>query len=126
MLSQPLKLILCIALGVWLGVIAVAATGVFAYTSLFAGKVNAVTAAVSQFGVRAPQAAKPDPEQNSPSAMFEKYKQNLLDTQAQQDQELAQAAKEKRLGGPKCQFWMQQDQTAPSEKTRANVSLFCG
>ncbi|MDB6047632.1 MAG: hypothetical protein JWR17_378 [Pseudomonas sp.] len=137
--TRPLKLILCIALGVWLGCMAVAATAMFAYTSLFASKVSAVGAAVSQIKLHVPHknpsasasvpaVSGPDEEseQGSDNPMFEKYKQNLLDTQARQDEDDTKAAREKRISGPKCQFWLQQDQTAPSEKTRANVNQFCG
>ncbi|MDB5981142.1 MAG: Uncharacterized protein JWQ69_2157 [Pseudomonas sp.] len=125
MTTHPLKLILCIALGVWLGLVATAATGVFVYNTLVVGKINAVSAAINPFIKNGAHKVKPDEESDS-SAMFEKYKQNLSDTQAQQNEDVDQAAKEKRLSGPKCQFWMQQDQTAPSAKTRANVDLFCG
>lgn len=140
MSTHPLKLILCIALGVWLGCVAVAATGMFAYHSLGVSSVsavNAVSAAVNQIKLhvphKGPSASVPaastpqdESEQASDNPMFEKYKQNLLDTQARQDDDEAKAAREKRISGPKCQFWLQQDQTAPSEKTRANVNLFCG
>ncbi|MEA9978502.1 hypothetical protein QN382_18255 [Pseudomonas sp. 10B1] len=136
MLTHPLKLILCIALGVWLGCVAVAATGMFAYDSLIGGKVTAVSAAVNQIKLHIPHkgsaayesTSEPEqaPELESNNSMFEKYKQNLQDTQARQDDDQVKTAREKRISGPKCQFWQQQDQTAPSEKTRANVNLFCG
>jgi hypothetical protein len=125
MSTHPLKLILCIALGVWLGLVATAATGVFVYNTLVVGKINAVSAAINPFIKYGAPKVKSD-EASDSSAMFEKYKQNLSQTQAQQNEDVDQAAKEKRMSGPKCQFWMQQDQTAPSAKTRANVDLFCG
>jgi hypothetical protein len=144
MSTHPLKLILCIALGVWLGCVAVAITGMFAYQSLGVSSVsavNAVSTAVNQIKLHVPHktpspspsvpaastsAPQDDSEQASDNPMFEKYKQNLQDTQARQDDDDAKAAREKRISGPKCQFWEQQNQTAPSEKTRANVNLFCG
>lgn len=164
MSTHPLKLILCIALGVWLGCVAVAVTGMFAYKSLIASEIGAVAAVSSVSSVSAavnqlklhvphkpsatPASSQPlqssqsssqssvqpqspsnqedDSEQASDNPMFEKYKQNLLDTQARQDEEEAKLARDKRISGPKCQFWLQQDQTAPSEKTHANVNMFCG
>lgn len=164
MSTHPLKLILCIALGVWLGCVAVAVTGMFAYKSLIASEIGAVaavssvssvSAAVNQLKLHAPHKAAPassqpnppsqstqpsqysvqpqsssgqedDSDQSSDNPMFEKYKQNLIDTQARQDDEEAKLARDKRISGPKCQFWLQQDQTAPSEKTHANVNMFCG
>ncbi|WP_397451968.1 hypothetical protein [Pseudomonas sp. NA-150] len=125
MSTHPVKLIVCIALGVWLGLVATAATGIFAYNTLVIGKVNAVSAAIGSMTSHKSRAENTDAESDT-SSMFEKYKQNLMDTQAQQNHETAQAERDKRMSGPKCQFWMQQDQTAPSEKTRANVNQFCG
>ncbi|MGV8921293.1 MAG: hypothetical protein ACOH2R_26540 [Pseudomonas sp.] len=125
MSTHPVKLIVCIALGVWLGLVATAATGIFAYNTLVVGKVNAVATAINHLSPHASRAENTDANADT-SSMFDKYKQNLMDTQAQQNQQTAQAEREKRISGPKCQFWMQQDQTAPSEKTRANVNLFCG
>ena len=44
----------------------------------------------------------------------------------EQQQTLDQARTNARnLANPKCQFWLQQDQNAPNEKTRANVLQFC-
>ncbi|MDY7565958.1 hypothetical protein QN400_23440 [Pseudomonas sp. RTC3] len=125
MLSHPLKLIICIAVGVWLGFIAIAVTVGLAYTTTLASQVSALNSVVSQFKASI-LSSRPPAQPASENPMFDKYKQNLQDSQAQQAQEQNQAAQEKRLSAPKCQFWLQQDQTAPSEKTRANVSQFCG
>jgi len=125
MISEPLKLIVCIAVGIWLGFIAVAATVLLMSNAMLAGQANAISSAMQKFETTshmARSAAQPTAE----NPMFEKYKQNLIDTQAQQNQELTQAEREKRLSGPKCQFWLQQDQNAPSEKSRFNVAQFCG
>lgn len=121
---RPVKLIICIALGVWLGFIAIAVTVALAYDTRLVGQSIALSNVVSQFKA-ATTGSRPAAQPVSENPMFDKYKQNLLDTQAQQAQEQAQASQEKRLNGPKCQFWLQQDQTAPSEKTRTNVSQFC-
>jgi uncharacterized iron-regulated membrane protein len=123
--SHPLKLIICIAVGVWLGFIAIAVTVGLAYTTTLASQVSALSSVVSQFKA-ATLGSRPPAQPASENPMFDKYKQNLQDSQAQQALEQNQAAQEKRLSAPKCQFWLQQDQTAPSEKTRANVSQFCG
>src|SRR5476651_2345211 len=70
MSTHPLKLILCIALGVWLGLVATAATGIFAYNTLVVGKINAVSAAINPFIKHGVHTAKPEEESDS-SAMFE-------------------------------------------------------
>jgi hypothetical protein len=122
---RPVKLIICIALGVWLGFIAIAVTVALAFNTTLASQSIVLGNVVSQFK-SVTTGSRPPAQPASENTMFDKYKQNLLDTQAQQAQEQTQAAQEKRLNGPKCQFWMQQNQTAPSEKTRTNVSQFCG
>lgn len=56
--------------------------------------------------------------------LFEQYQENLR--KQEQQQTLDQARSNARnLSNPKCQFWLQQDQNAPNEKTRANVLQFC-
>ncbi|MNC75228.1 hypothetical protein D3C75_1267270 [compost metagenome] len=71
------------------------------------------------------QLTQPKPSAVEPApALFEQYQENLR-KQAQQ-QSLDQARSNTRnLSNPKCQFWLQQDQTAPNEKSRANVLQFC-
>lgn len=116
----PLKLIGCIAVGIWLGFIAVLLTAALLYKTLPAAQTQAMTNAVSQ--LTAPPAPPPEPA----NSMFEKYQQNLRESEARQAREQAQAEQQKNFNGPKCNFWLQQDRTAPSEKSRANVSQFCG
>ena len=116
-LSVP-KLILAIALGMWLGFIAIALTTWAASRYLFAQRLEPVAQAVQQLGKPAIVA----PEQ--PSRLFEQYQQNLQ--KQEQRQTLEQARNNARnLPNPKCQFWLQQDQNAPNEKSRANVLQFC-
>ncbi|QDG59464.1 MULTISPECIES: hypothetical protein [Pseudomonas] len=116
-LSLP-KLTLAIALGLWLGFIAIALTSWLASRYLFPQSLAPVAQAVEQLGK--PAAVAPEP----PNRMFEQYQQNLQ--KQEQQQALDQARNNARnLSNPKCQFWLQQDQNAPNEKTRANVLQFC-
>ncbi|SCX34194.1 hypothetical protein SAMN03159437_04238 [Pseudomonas sp. NFACC25] len=116
-LSLP-KLTLAIALGLWLGFIAIALTTWLASRYLFPQSLAPVAQAVEQLGKPAPVAPEP------PNRMFEQYQQNLQ--KHEQQQALDQARNNARnLSNPKCQFWLQQDQNAPNEKTRTNVLQFC-
>jgi len=116
-LSLP-KLTLAIALGLWLGFIAIALTSWLVSRYLFPQSLAPVAQAVEQLGK--PAAVAPEP----PNRMFEQYQQNLQ--KQEQQQALDQARNNARnLSNPKCQFWLQQDQNAPNEKTRANVLQFC-
>ena len=113
-----LKLCIAIALGVWLGFIAIALTTWLASSYLFPQSLAPVAQAVQQLGK--PTVVAPEP----PNRMFEQYQQNLH--KQEQQQALDQARNNARnLSNPKCQFWLQQDQNAPSEKSRANVLQFC-
>lgn len=119
---QPLKLILSIAVGIWLGFMAVALTGWLIYKALPAEQTQALSNAATQ--LISPPAAKAKPESDNP--MFDQYRQILRDSEARQTQEAEQAERQRNFNGPKCQFWMQQNQTAPSEKSRAAIYQFCG
>lgn len=119
---RPLKLILSIAAGIWLGFLAVLLSLWLIYKMLPAEQTQALSNAAAQ--ITAPSAAKPKPESDNP--MFDQYRQILRDSEARQTQEAEQAERQRSFNGPKCQFWMQQNQTAPSEKSRASVYQFCG
>ena len=122
MSDRPLslfKLCIAIAAGVWLGFIAIALTAWLASRYLFPQSLAPVAQAVQQLG----KPATFD-ESQPPNRLFEQYQQNLR--KQEQQQALDQARSNARnLSNPKCQFWLQQDQNAPNEKTRANVLQFC-
>ena len=109
------KLSIAVALGLWLGFVAIALTGWLASRYLFEQPVAQV---VQQLGK--PPAVAPEP----PNQMFEQYQQNLHKQEQQQALEQARA-NPRNLSNPKCQFWLQQDQNAPNDKSRANVLQFC-
>ena len=121
MSARPLSLptlTLAIALGLWLGFIAIALSTWLASRYLFQQSLAPVAQAVQQLGK--PAIVAPEP----PNRMFEQYQENLR--KQEQQQALDQARNNARnLSNPKCQFWLQQDQNAPTEKTRANVLQFC-
>lgn len=119
---NPFKLVLCIALGIWLGCMAVALTGWVIYKALPDEQAQALTNAFTP--LTAPAATKATPQSDNP--MFDQYRQMLRDSEARQAQEAEQIERQRGFNGPKCQFWMQQNQTAPSDKSRAAVYQFCG
>lgn len=119
---RPLKLALSIAAGIWLGFLAVVLTAWLIYKALPPEQAQALNNAATQ--LTTPAAAKAKPESDNP--MFDQYRQILRDSEARQAQEAEQAERARSFNGPKCQFWMQQNQTAPSEKSRAAIYQFCG
>jgi hypothetical protein len=119
---RPLKLVLSIAVGIWLGFMAVLLTVWLIYKALPAEQTQALANAANQWVT--PPAPKAKPETDNP--MFDQYRQILRDSETRQAQEAEQAERQRSFNGPKCQFWMQQNQTAPSEKSRASVYQFCG
>ena len=119
---KPLQLSLGIALGLWLGFLAIALTA-WLLSKAFSAQLVPVATNVQQL-TQPPAMAQPVPDIPPQSPLFEQYKQNL--NKYEQQQALDQARGNTRnLSNPKCQFWLQQDQTAPSEKSRANVMQFC-
>lgn len=105
---RPLTLIGCIAAGLWLGFVAIALSAWLAWAQ-WGGSTLPVPAA---------SALAPAPAQEQ---MFEQYQQNLRRLEQPPTNGNARGMED-----PKCKFWLQQDRTAPSEKSRANVQQFCG
>jgi len=111
-----------IALGLWLGFLAIALTCWLASRFLFNEQLAPVAQAVQQLAN--PPVVQQAPDIPAQSPLFEQYEENLR--KSEQAQRLDQARSSNRnLSNPKCQFWLQQDQNAPSEKSRANVLQFC-
>ncbi|NER61927.1 hypothetical protein G3435_22185 [Pseudomonas sp. MAFF212428] len=115
---NPLQLILCVALGLWLGFVAIALTLWLAWQYLPGTHEPLREALAPPAPAVAPQQS---PEQNQ---MFEQYKEILRSQAIQQAEEHAQG-EVRNLSNPRCQFWLQQNRTAPTEKSRANVLEFC-
>ena len=108
-----------IALGLWLGFLAIALTCWLASHFLFSQQLAPVAQAVQQLA-KPPVVVLPEP----PNRLFEQYQENLRKNEELQSLDNARSDP-RNLSNPKCQFWLQQDQTAPSEKSRANVLQFC-
>ncbi|CAI9003582.1 hypothetical protein [Pseudomonas serbica] len=120
---NALQLTGSIALGMWLGFMAIVLTAWLVSRLFFNEQLAPVATALEQ-PAKPPAAARPVPDIPPQSPLFEQYEENLRKNE--QAQRLDQARSSNRnLSNPKCQFWLQQDQTAPSEKSRANVLQFC-
>jgi hypothetical protein len=110
-----------IALGLWLGFVAIALT---CWLSQFVFKEQLAPVAQAVQQLANPPAVQVQPDIPPPSPMFEQYEENLRKNEQQARLDQARGST-RNLSNPKCQFWLQQDQTAPSEKSRANVLQFC-
>lgn len=116
---KPVQLILCVAFGLWLGAVAIALSLWLAWR-WWPEQVAPVAQAVAPALV-APAPAQPADAQ---AQMFQRYNDILHQQAAQQAVDAAQR-RTQNLNNPKCQFWLQQDRTAPTEKSQANVLEFC-
>ncbi|MDI6935501.1 hypothetical protein QMN21_28485 [Serratia sp. Se-PFBMAAmG] len=116
---KPVQLIVCVALGLWLGAVAVALSAWLAL-HLWPEQTQPLAAAV------APALARPAPAPpaDAQGEMFERYKDILHKQEMQQAADAAQG-NPRNLNSPKCQFWLQQNRTAPTDKSQANVLEFC-
>lgn len=114
-----------IALGVWLGFLAIALTCWLASVLFFKEQLAPVAAAVEQLA-KPPvvEVEQPRPDIPAQSPIFEQYEENLRKNEQQVGMDQARSSS-RNQSNPKCQFWLQQDHTAPSEKSRANVLQFC-
>jgi hypothetical protein len=116
---KPVQLILCIALGLWLGAVAIALS-LWLAARLLPETFQPVSQMVTPSTARPSPGTAPDQQ----SQMFEQYQQILRNQELQQAQEQAEGSV-RNLSNPKCQFWLQQNRTAPTEKSRALVLEFC-
>ncbi|VVO36607.1 hypothetical protein PS726_05421 [Pseudomonas fluorescens] len=120
---NALQLTGSIALGMWLGFIAIVLTCWLASRLLFSEQLAPVAAAVEQLA-KPPVVTQPMPNIPPQSPLFEQYEENLRKNEQQQRLDHARSSS-RNLANPNCQFWLQQDRTAPSEKSRANILQFC-
>ena len=114
---KPVQLTLCIAFGLWLGALAIAAS-LWLALQLWPGQVQPLAQAVT------PSSAQPAPASDAQTQMFERYKDILHKQELDQAADAAQGSP-RNLNNPKCQFWLQQNRTAPTDKSQANVLEFC-
>jgi hypothetical protein len=120
---SALQLTGSIALGLWLGFLAIALTCWLASRLLFSEQWAPIAHAVEQLA-KPPAVAHPVPDTAPPSPLFDQYEENVRKNQEQQRLDQARSSR-RNQANPACQFWLQQDQTAPSAKSRANVLQFC-
>ncbi len=118
---KPLQLVLCIALGLWLGAVAIGLSAALAL-QLWPEQLDPELPP-SAYREQAPAAAPKQPA-DAQTEMFERYKDILHKQEAQQAAEAAQG-NPRNLNSPKCQFWLAQNRTAPTDKSQANVLEFC-
>lgn len=117
---KPVQLIACVALGLWLGAVAIALSLWLAWW-LWPEQARPLAQAV------VPALSAPPPTPDAQAQMFERYNA-ILQQQEQQQQQQARDATQGRprnLNNPACQFWLQQDRNAPSDKSQANVMEHC-
>ncbi|CAG8865313.1 hypothetical protein PS627_01212 [Pseudomonas fluorescens] len=114
---KPAQLIACVAVGLWLGAVAIA-LGLWLAWHLWPEQVRPVAQAV------VPALSTPAPAPDAQAQMFERYKAILQQQEQQQARDTVQG-RPRNLNNPTCQFWLQQDRTAPSEKSQANVMEHC-
>jgi hypothetical protein len=118
---KPVQLILCVAFGLWLGAVAIVLS-LWLALRLWPEQAQPLVEAVAAPVVQ--PAIAPAPADDAQAQMFEHYKDILHKQELQQAAEAAQG-NPRNLNSPKCQFWLQQNRTAPTDKSQANVLEFC-
>ena len=120
---KPLPLISCVALGLWLGAMAIMFS-LWLALQLWPDQLQPLAQVLAPRTATAiPGAGASSPAPPQQEEMFERYKAIL----EQQEAEQAAAAEgsPRHLDSPRCQFWLQQNRTAPTDKSQANVLQFC-
>ena len=107
-----------IALGIWLGFVAVALSGYAGYRLYMAN----VPAPVSQVAPPAlPQPAPPSPA----GKRLQQYEDNYNATQRAENERAQKLEEARRLSDTKCQFWTEQYRNAPTDKARRYMEQYC-
>ena len=122
---RPAALIACVAVGVWLGGLAL-----LLCLWLFSHVLPLTTTPAPQApaaSIQAPPAVTPAPASPTAAAgseerrRFERYLERLQ----QQDANDAVRRAPSALNNPKCQFWLEQQRTAPTPASQAQVETHC-
>ncbi|MFZ6048605.1 hypothetical protein ACFW0H_21080 [Pseudomonas sp. CR3202] len=125
---SPLALTLSVALGVWLGFIAIGVTTYVGY-QFYMAKAQAPVAEVIIPSPAAPQPAPtPAPAPALPSTgeeRLQKYEENYNAAQRADNERQERLAEQRRLDETKCQFWTEQYRNAPTEKAKRNMDQEC-
>ncbi|QXH37161.1 hypothetical protein [Pseudomonas muyukensis] len=120
---KPVQLILCVAFGLWLGAVAIALS-LWLAQRLWPEQAQPLLEAAAPALLQPAPVHAPAPSEDAQAQMFERYQQILHQQELQQAAEAAQG-NPRNLNSPKCQFWLQQNRTAPTDKSQANVLEFC-
>jgi len=114
------KLTFAIAAGIWLGSLAVAATGWLIWR-------DAPPCLSSQQGATfTPLPPNTPPAPRSNEEMFRQYLQGQQAVQEQQNRQIEKSEQEKRFNSAPCQFWRQQYQANPTQTNREKMDRYCG
>ncbi|MDA8485977.1 hypothetical protein NNO07_23175 [Pseudomonas resinovorans] len=124
---NPLVLTLSVALGVWLGFIAIGLTTYVGYRLYTAD--NKAPVAEVFIPPPAPPQAEPEPAPAPPSTgekRLQKYEENYNAAQRADNERQERLEEQRRLNDAKCQFWTEQYRNAPTEKAKRNMAQECG
>ncbi|MDE3736023.1 hypothetical protein PSH28_05425 [Pseudomonas resinovorans] len=121
---NPAVLTLSVALGVWLGFIAISLTAYLGYQFYMADSETPVAQVFTP-----PPASAPQPAPTPPSTGEERlqtYEERYNATQRADNERLERLEEQRRLNDAKCQFWTEQYRNAPTEKAKRNMDQECG
>jgi hypothetical protein len=119
---NPLALTLSVALGVWLGFVAIGLTGYLGYKLYMAD----AEAPVSQVFTPPPAPSQPAPAPSTGSEeRLQTYEENYNATQRADNERQQRLEEQRRLSDTKCQFWTEQYRNAPTDKARRNMEQEC-
>ncbi|MCO6055066.1 hypothetical protein NG726_00025 [Pseudomonas sp. MOB-449] len=121
---NPLVLTLSVALGVWLGFIAIGLTTYIGY-QLYTADSEAPVAQVFTPPAAPPM---PAPAPTPPSAdqeRLQRYEEHYNATQRADNERLERLEEQRRLSDAKCQFWTEQYRNVPTERAKRNMDQEC-
>lgn len=121
---NPLVLTLSVALGVWLGFIAIGLTAYLGY-QLYMADTEAPVAQVYTPPPAPPQPVPAPVPPNTDEERLQRYEENYNAAQRADNERQERLEEQRRLNDAKCQFWTEQYRNAPTEKAKRNMDQEC-
>ena len=123
---NPLVLTFSVALGVWLGFIAIGLTTYLGYQLYTDGNQPPVAEVLTPPPAPPQAEPQPAPVPGTGDERLQKYKENYNAAQRADNERQERLEEQRRLNDAKCQFWTEQYRNAPTEKAKRNMAQECG
>ncbi|MGQ7817771.1 hypothetical protein B6S59_27665 [Pseudomonas sp. A46] len=122
---SPLALTLSVALGVWLGFIAIGLTGYLGYRLYLAGGAPVAQVVPPPPAIATPAPAPPAVAPGSAEERLKRYEDNYNAAVRADNERVERLEEQRRLSNARCQFWTEQYRNAPTDRAKRSMEQAC-